>query len=83
MAGGIAGVIVVQSQQTKLALSGNAAVNCEGYVAAVVDLPVRILNNRLKIAHRGQIAADVRINIAACSDMRALVGYAQTRKFGS
>ena len=83
MAGWDGRFIIVLNEKIKLSTSGDAPVRHKRDVAAVVDLPVRILNNRLKIAHRGQIAADVRINIAACSDMRALVGYAQTRKFGN
>src|ERR1043166_877662 len=55
------------------------APNCEMDIPAVVDLPIFILNKRLKIT-RSQIAADVHANVSTCSDVRALVPYAQTRR---
>src|SRR5207244_9192929 len=82
MAGGAAGVIVVLNEQTKLSPSRDAPGRHNRYVAAVVDLPVCILNNQIEIAHGGQITADIHTNISARSDMRALVRDAQARKVG-
>ena len=50
------------------------------------DLTVGVLNDQLEIAASsggGKITPDVYSNISACSDMRAVVREAQTRKFGS
>src|ERR1044071_6558985 len=55
------------------------APNCEMDIPAVVDLPIFILNKRLKIT-RSQIAADVHANVSTRSNMRAIVPYAYARR---
>ena len=70
-------LLSISSQQ---GINLDAAAYLKRDVAAVVDLPVRILNNQIKIVHSGEISADVHGNISTRSDMRARFVILQARK---
>src|SRR5438477_2325972 len=73
MACGVGRFIVILNEETKFPGSRDAATGRERDVAAVVDLPICILNKQTEIVHSGQFAADVHTNISARSAMLALV----------